>query len=111
MVSGFLTSPYDQERISSGEAIPIRIFENVLASAIGYYFLVLLLKGRLVVSQAQGALAAARGGFDRILVRIDVVVAVAQVDLAVLLVQHRHFQAETLQLVDQNLERLRHARL
>src|SRR5581483_1470741 len=34
MVSGFLTSPYDQERISSGEAIPMRIFEKVLASAI-----------------------------------------------------------------------------
>src|SRR4028119_1720332 len=40
MVSGFLISPNDQERIRSGEAIPIWIWSNVSGLATGFAKLV-----------------------------------------------------------------------
>src|SRR5579859_1773082 len=127
MVSGFLTSPYDQDRISSGEAIPILILENILASAMiafssndgskrkdranhpplrsGWFTYPMFLESGILVGQAQRLLAAPRGGLDGVLMRVDVVIAIAQVNLLVLFVQYCDLQPEALQLVHQDLER------
>src|ERR1700685_4039562 len=84
MVSGFLTSPCDHDRIISGDAIEMRMALN-----------------------ASGFL-----GFSKIPKRSSIPdCSLSPARLAGLLLEQFHVEAERLQLFDHHVERLRQARL
>src|ERR1051325_3287990 len=108
MVSGFLTSPYDHCRTSSGDAIPILIDSKLLTSAIPFPRLPLrelLLLGREGHGGAvhDSADLAAPGGSGSVAV---VLFLIAEVDRVAFAVLDGDLEAERLQLVDQDAEAL-----
>src|SRR6266849_3035918 len=93
MVSGLVTSPYDQERICSGEAMLIRIALKSLTSNIGLFL-------ALEPGQVQSEL-----GHDVACRILD------ELDLLLVLIEDLYGQAKGLQFLDQDLEGLRYAGL
>jgi len=114
MVSGFVTSPYDQLRICSGVAMLIRIAlksftsNNVPSRGVAPHELP---AGRLYVRAARTSLRTTNSValFESRNVHVetwDLVETgfVREVDLFLILVQNLYRQRQALQLLDQNLE-------
>src|SRR5579883_1744588 len=97
MVSGFLTSPRDHNRIWSGEASAILTASKLLTSCM----LVLLHQCFLALE-----VDAERARRLR-----DVLLDLLELDLLLVLAQDLDIEAEALQLLDEHLEGLGHARL
>src|SRR3954454_5434833 len=121
MVSGFLTSPCDQRRMSSAVASPILSCSNMLTSSM-FQFLVRVSRccsysprRALAIAIAVVVVGAALrtvdidaellGGAE------DLVVEIAHLDLAAIVAEHLDVDAECLHLLHQHLEALGHAGL
>src|SRR5664280_1966266 len=129
MVSGFLTSPCDQVRMSSALARPMRNSSKKLTSSktlpalSGFSWCVSLCSpireaGQLVptprpASDLFDAAGLAPGQVDAQLLGRpeDVLVGVAHLDRHTVAGEHLDVEAQRLHLLDQHLERLRNARL
>src|SRR6478735_8098277 len=140
MVSGFLTSPCDQVRMSSAVARPMRSSSKTLTSSKGSYFLRMPVRaGRLVpaewrcckgcgrpagpgegaggrsasdlVDGARGVRAAREVDAQLLGGAVHLVVVLPHVDGHAVGGQHLHVQAEGLHLLEEHLEGLRDARV
>src|SRR3989304_558939 len=93
MVSGFMTSPYDQDRTCSGEASDMRMALKSLTSS-----------AKEILSPLKATQVNAQ--FRQVQRR-----RVGQGHPLLLFVEDLHCQPQALQLLDEHLERLRYARL
>src|SRR6195952_3320606 len=132
MVSGFLTSPWDQVRISSAAARPIRISSKKLTSSTDCtslscqkWWSVTVLGSRTATHRGGSSTSGSVHQFvDRgrlVAGQVDsevgrspleiVVVGIAHLDGGAVRGQHLHVQAERLELFEEHLERFGDARL
>src|SRR5687767_13878610 len=92
MVSGLVTSPFDQSRICSGDASEMRMALKLLTSSIS--------SSVLEPGQVDPAQIGQRVGRD----------VLGEVDLFLVLVEDLDVETEALELLDEHLEGLRHTR-